>query len=166
MHTRAYGVRAADQAFEAIDITRRAPGPRDVQIDIAHCGICHSDLHTARAEWAGTHYPCVPGHEIVGKVSAVGDAVTRFKVGDAVGVGCMVASCKRCAALASLGSVPLKVPIHSAGTRVALFCTQLLLPATLRPSDQGSRLRGPQNGTETSLAGFSRTMAGVPEPIW
>ena len=98
MHTRAYGVRAADQAFEAIDITRRAPGPRDVQIDIAHCGICHSDLHTARAEWAGTHYPCVPGHEIVGKVSAVGDEVTRFKVGDAVGVGCMVASCKRCAA--------------------------------------------------------------------
>ena len=96
--TRARGTHAADRPFEAIDIERRPPGPRDVQIDIAYCGICHSDLHTARSEWAGTRYPCVPGHEIVGKVSAVGNEVSAFKIGDTVGVGCMVDSCKHCAA--------------------------------------------------------------------
>ena len=94
--TLARGTHAADKPFEALSIERREPGPRDVQIDIAYCGICHSDLHTARAEWAGTRYPCVPGHEIVGKVSAVGDAVSGFKVGDVVGVGCLVNSCKQC----------------------------------------------------------------------
>ncbi len=96
--TRARGTHAADRPFEAIDIERRPPGPRDVQIDIAYCGICHSDLHTARSEWAGTLYPCVPGHEIVGKVSAIGGDVSRFKVGDMVGVGCMVDSCRQCPA--------------------------------------------------------------------
>lgn len=96
--TLARGTHAADKPFEALTIERREPGPKDVQIDIAYCGICHSDLHTARAEWAGTLYPCVPGHEIVGKVSAVGSEVKNFKVGDTVGVGCMVDSCKRCPA--------------------------------------------------------------------
>jgi uncharacterized zinc-type alcohol dehydrogenase-like protein len=81
-----------------MDIERRQPGPHDVQIDIAYCGVCHSDLHTVRSEWAGTAYPCVPGHEIVGHVSAVGSEVTGFKVGDTVGVGCMVDSCQHCAA--------------------------------------------------------------------
>ena len=98
MTTRAYGVAAADQSFQAMDIARRPPGPRDVQIEIAYCGICHSDLHTARSEWGGTKYPCVPGHEIVGRVSAVGGEVTGFKAGDVVGVGCMVGSCQHCAA--------------------------------------------------------------------
>jgi uncharacterized zinc-type alcohol dehydrogenase-like protein len=79
-----------------MQIERRAPGPRDVQIEIAFCGVCHSDLHTVRGEWGGTLYPCVPGHEIVGRVSAVGDEVTRFAVGDAVGVGCLVGSCRHC----------------------------------------------------------------------
>ena len=96
--TRAYGVHASDKQFEAMEITRRAPGACDVQIEIAYCGICHSDLHTARSEWGGTRYPCVPGHEIVGTVSAVGSGVTKFKVGDTVGVGCMVDSCQHCAA--------------------------------------------------------------------
>jgi uncharacterized zinc-type alcohol dehydrogenase-like protein len=67
-----------------------------VQIDIAYCGVCHSDLHQVRSEWEGTLYPCVPGHEIVGHVSAVGPAVTGFKPGDTVGVGCMVDSCQSC----------------------------------------------------------------------
>ena len=98
MTIHAYGAHAADQPLEALTIQRRAPGPRDVQIDIAYCGVCHSDLHTVRAEWQGTLYPCVPGHEIVGHVSAVGPDVTGFKVGDTVGVGCMVDSCKTCAA--------------------------------------------------------------------
>jgi uncharacterized zinc-type alcohol dehydrogenase-like protein len=96
MTVKAFGAYAADKPFEPIDIERRAPGAHDVQIEIAYCGVCHSDLHTARSEWAGTLYPCVPGHEIVGHVSAVGGHVTRFKVGDTVGVGCMVGSCQTC----------------------------------------------------------------------
>ena len=93
---KAYGAHAADRPLELIDIVRREPGPRDVQIDIAFCGVCHSDLHTVRSEWAGTRYPCVPGHEIVGRVSAVGSEVAGFRVGDSVGVGCLVDSCRHC----------------------------------------------------------------------
>jgi uncharacterized zinc-type alcohol dehydrogenase-like protein len=75
---------------------RREPGPRDVQIEILFCGVCHSDLHTARSEWGRSLYPCIPGHEIVGRVTAVGREVTRFKVGDHAAVGCMVDSCRTC----------------------------------------------------------------------
>lgn len=96
MVVKAYGAHAADRPVQSIDIERRAPGPDDVEIAIAYCGICHSDLHTVRSEWGGTLYPCVPGHEIVGHVTAVGDQVSRFKVGDTVGVGCMVDSCQNC----------------------------------------------------------------------
>ncbi|WP_338763323.1 NAD(P)-dependent alcohol dehydrogenase [Massilia sp. METH4] len=97
MTVKAIGAHAADKALEAMDIVRRAPGQHDVQIDIAFCGVCHSDLHTVRGEWAGTLFPCVPGHEIVGRVSAVGPHVRGFQVGDLVGVGCMVNSCRHCA---------------------------------------------------------------------
>ena len=97
---KAYGARAADKPLEPLQIQRRQPGPNDVQIDIAYCGVCHSDLHTVRCEWGGTLYPCVPGHEIVGHVAAVGSAVHDFKVGDLVGVGCMVDSCRDCHACA------------------------------------------------------------------
>jgi uncharacterized zinc-type alcohol dehydrogenase-like protein len=96
MTTNAYGAFAADTPLEPIAIERRAPGPKDVAIDIAYCGVCHSDLHTVRSEWGGTLYPCVPGHEIVGHVSAVGPEVSGFRPGDAVGVGCMVDSCQHC----------------------------------------------------------------------
>lgn len=96
MTVKAYGAHAADKPLQSLDIVRRAPGPQDVQIEIAYCGICHSDLHQVRSEWAGTLYPCVPGHEIVGRVSAVGADVTRHKVGDLVGVGCLVDSCQHC----------------------------------------------------------------------
>ena len=77
-------------------IPRRAPGETDVAIEILYCGVCHSDIHTARSEWPGTMYPCVPGHEIVGRVTAVGEDVTKFKVGDLAAVGCMVDSCRTC----------------------------------------------------------------------
>jgi alcohol dehydrogenase (NADP+) len=77
-------------------LERRKAGPKDVQFDILHCGVCHSDLHTVRSEWPGTVYPCVPGHEIVGKVTAVGSDVKSFKVGDLVGTGCLVDSCRVC----------------------------------------------------------------------
>jgi uncharacterized zinc-type alcohol dehydrogenase-like protein len=92
----AYAVRSSDSPFEPLSIERRDPNPNDVVISILFCGVCHSDLHTARSEWGGTRYPCVPGHEIVGRVSAVGGSVTKFKEGDLVGVGCMVDSCQRC----------------------------------------------------------------------
>jgi uncharacterized zinc-type alcohol dehydrogenase-like protein len=97
MTVKAYGAHAADKPIVPIAIERRQPGPRDVEIDIAWCGVCHSDLHTVRAEWGGTLYPCVPGHEIIGRVSAVGGEVSKFAAGDTVGVGCMVDSCQHCA---------------------------------------------------------------------
>jgi uncharacterized zinc-type alcohol dehydrogenase-like protein len=100
MTVQAYGAYAADKPLEPIAIERRAPGTHDVQIDIAFCGVCHSDLHQVRSEWGGTLYPCVPGHEIVGHVSAVGSDVTNFAIGDTVGVGCLVDSCQHCASCA------------------------------------------------------------------
>ena len=96
MTVRAYGAYAADKKLEAMTIERRQPGPHDVQIDIAYCGVCHSDLHQVRAQWQGTLYPCVPGHEIVGTVSAVGAGVGKGGGGDTVGVGCLVDSCQHC----------------------------------------------------------------------
>jgi len=96
MKTNAYGAHAGDKPLEPIAIERRQPGDHDVQIQIAYCGVCHSDLHTVRSEWSGTKFPCVPGHEIVGHVTAVGNAVDGFKVGDTVGVGCLVGSCQHC----------------------------------------------------------------------
>ncbi|MFI1465358.1 NAD(P)-dependent alcohol dehydrogenase [Nocardia carnea] len=92
----AYAMAGPDAAFEKVTIERRALGPHDVLIDIAYAGICHSDIHTARNEWGGAGYPCVPGHEIAGTVAAVGSAVSRHQVGDRVGVGCMVDSCGVC----------------------------------------------------------------------
>ena len=95
---RAFGVASAGAPLGPIDISRRAVGATDVAIKIAYCGVCHSDLHTARGEWGPPLLPCVPGHEIVGEVTAVGGDVSRFAVGDTVGVGCMVDSCRTCAA--------------------------------------------------------------------
>jgi len=94
--TKSYAVRSASSRFTPLSIQRRQPTPNDVQIEILFCGVCHSDLHTARNEWHGTTYPCVPGHEIVGRVTAVGDAVTKFAAGDLAAVGCMVDSCRTC----------------------------------------------------------------------
>jgi uncharacterized zinc-type alcohol dehydrogenase-like protein len=91
-----YAARSATTPLAPFTFERRAPLERDVAIDILHCGVCHSDLHTARSEWGPATYPCVPGHEIVGRVRAVGDAVTGFNIGDIVGVGCMVDSCQHC----------------------------------------------------------------------
>ncbi|GAA4454593.1 NAD(P)-dependent alcohol dehydrogenase [Nibrella saemangeumensis] len=93
---KAFGTEAADAPLNQMHINRRTPTPHDVEIDILFCGVCHSDLHTARSEWGPSLYPCVPGHEIVGKVVRVGGHVSKFKVGDMVGVGCMVDSCREC----------------------------------------------------------------------
>src|SRR3954464_11254807 len=93
---RAVGAPAPDAPLAALEIQRRAVGPRDVRIDIKFCGICHSDIHFARGEWGEIPYPAVPGHEIAGIVAEVGSEVTRFAQGDRVGVGCMVNSCRQC----------------------------------------------------------------------
>src|SRR5215213_2941792 len=93
---KAFGTEAADAPLRGLNINRRNPAPHDVEIEILYCGVCHSDLHTARNEWHGTIYPCVPGHEIVGKVVSVGAHVTKFKEGDHAAVGCMVDSCREC----------------------------------------------------------------------
>jgi alcohol dehydrogenase (NADP+) len=93
---RAYGAAAVDAPIAPLQIERRAVGPRDVRIDIQFCGICHSDIHFSRSEWSQITYPAIPGHEIAGLVAEVGAEVTGFAVGDRVGVGCMVNSCREC----------------------------------------------------------------------
>ncbi len=95
--THGYAAQSSTAPLAPFSFERRDPGVKDVAIDILFCGVCHSDLHTARGEWEGTLYPCVPGHEIVGRVTAVGADVTKFRVGDIAGVGCMVDSCGHCA---------------------------------------------------------------------
>jgi alcohol dehydrogenase (NADP+) len=98
MHAHAYAAQSATTPLAPFSFERREPGPNDVAIDILFCGVCHSDLHTVRNEWGGsTVYPAVPGHEIIGRVRAVGGEVSKFKEGDFVGVGCMVDSCQHCA---------------------------------------------------------------------
>ena len=98
---KAYAAQSPTSQVAPLMIRRRDPRPSDVQIDILYCGVCHSDLHQVRNEWESampTVYPCVPGHEIVGRVAKTGSAVTKFKIGDVAAVGCMVDSCRRCAA--------------------------------------------------------------------
>ena len=98
MQVAAYAAKSPESPVEPLEITRRDLQPNDVLIDITWCGVCHSDIHTARNEWGRTKYPVVPGHEIIGKVSAVGAGVTKHKVGDTVGVGCLVDACLTCGA--------------------------------------------------------------------
>lgn len=93
----AYAAQSATSPLAPLTIERRIPGEHDVEIDILYCGVCHSDLHTARGEWHGTKYPVVPGHEIVGRVTNVGEHVTGFSVGDMAAVGVLVDSCRNCA---------------------------------------------------------------------
>lgn len=94
--TKAYAAPSATSPLQPFTFERRDPRPDDVVIEIMFSGICHSDIHTARSEWGPTMYPCVPGHEIVGRVTAVGKKVKKFKVGDFAGVGCLVDSCGKC----------------------------------------------------------------------
>jgi len=95
--TKGYAVQSATTPPAPFSYDHREPGPHDVVLDIQFCGICHSDIHQARNEWGNALYPMVPGHEIVGTVSRVGTAVSKFQVGDVAAVGCMVDSCRECA---------------------------------------------------------------------
>ena len=94
--TKAFAAQNATAPLGPFTFDRREPGAHDVQIEILYCGVCHSDIHQVRNEWGGSKYPMVPGHEIVGRVTKVGDHVKNFKVGDLAGVGCFVDSCRTC----------------------------------------------------------------------
>jgi alcohol dehydrogenase (NADP+) len=96
MKTHAWAALAADKPLEPFSLERRELGPHDVQLEVLYSGICHSDIHQARGEWGASTFPMVPGHEVVGRVTAVGAHVSRFKLGDVAGVGCMVDSCRSC----------------------------------------------------------------------
>jgi uncharacterized zinc-type alcohol dehydrogenase-like protein len=98
LKTPAYAAASAQSLLAPFAIDRRAPGPHDVLIDILYCGVCHSDIHQVRDEWGGSMYPMVPGHEIIGTVAHVGSEVSKWRVGDTVGVGCFVDSCRKCPA--------------------------------------------------------------------
>jgi uncharacterized zinc-type alcohol dehydrogenase-like protein len=94
--SRASGAVSTTSGIGELTIKRRTIGPHDVLLDVLYCGVCHSDIHTARGEWGAVQSPCVPGHEVIGRVAAIGEKVTKFKVGDIGGVGCMVDACLEC----------------------------------------------------------------------
>ncbi len=96
LQTKGYAVQSAESKFESFDFERRELGAKDILIEIQFCGVCHSDIHQARNEWGNSIFPMVPGHEIVGRVARVGAEVSKFKEGDAAGVGCFVDSCREC----------------------------------------------------------------------
>ena len=97
---KAYAAQNATSPLAPFSLERRKPGAHDVLIDILYCGVCHSDIHQVRNEWGGAKYPMVPGHEIVGRITEIGSAVTKFKVGDWAGIGCLVDSCRTCSSCA------------------------------------------------------------------
>lgn len=101
MKAKAYAAHAADKPLEYYEFERRDPNETDVEFKVLYCGVCHSDVHTARGDWGEAEYPCITGHEIVGTVTRVGSEVSKFKVGDRVGVGCVVNSCRECVACKS-----------------------------------------------------------------
>lgn len=98
MQTLAYGTKDKSASLSPVRFERQAVRTDEVEIEITHCGVCHSDLHQARNDWGNTVYPCVSGHEIVGTVTRVGEGVSKFSAGETVGVGCMVNSCQNCEA--------------------------------------------------------------------
>ncbi len=98
LKTSAYAALSAKTPLAPYSIERREPGPHEVLIDIDYCGICHSDIHLARNEWGRSTFPMVPGHEIIGHVTQVGDKVVKWREGDSVGIGCLVDSCRTCEA--------------------------------------------------------------------
>lgn len=100
-NTKAYAAKSADSKLAPFSFDRRKPRPDDVSIEIDYCGVCHTDIHFAQNDWGMTEFPVVPGHEIIGRVTAVGPEVKNYKVGDTVGVGCMVDSCRSCSACES-----------------------------------------------------------------
>jgi uncharacterized zinc-type alcohol dehydrogenase-like protein len=131
--TKAYAAQSASAALAPFSIERRDPGPHDIQLEILYCGVCHSDLHTVRNEWRNTLYPSVPGHEIVGRVVAVGSQVRGFKAGELAGVGCLVDSCGHC---------------PSCGEGLEQYCENGFV----------GTYNGPAFGGENTYGGYSQTI--------
>ena len=131
--TKAYAAQSASTALAPFSIERRDPGPHDIQLEILYCGVCHSDLHTVRNEWRNTLYPSVPGHEIVGRVVAVGSQVRGFKAGELAGVGCLVDSCGHC---------------PSCGEGLEQYCENGFV----------GTYNGPAFGGENTYGGYSQTI--------
>jgi uncharacterized zinc-type alcohol dehydrogenase-like protein len=131
--TKAYAAQSASAALAPFSIERRDPGPRDVQLEILYCGVCHSDLHTVRNEWRNTLYPSVPGHEIVGRVVAVGSQVQKFRAGELAGVGCLIDSCGHC---------------PSCGDGLEQYCENGFV----------GTYNGPAFGGENTYGGYSQTI--------
>src|SRR4028119_1332614 len=96
LQTKGYAAHSPTDSLQPFNFERRSLGASDILIEIAYCGVCHSDIHQVRDEWGGSMFPMVPGHEIVGRVTKVGEHVSAFKAGDLAGVGCMVDSCQKC----------------------------------------------------------------------
>ncbi|WP_341528777.1 alcohol dehydrogenase catalytic domain-containing protein [Nostoc sp. UHCC 0302] len=117
-----YAAKSATTPLSLFSFERRELGPNDVQIEILYCGVCHSDLHTVHNEWKNTIYPVVPGHEIVGRVVKIGEQVSKFKVGEAAGVGCMVPA------------VPVQTAVRASSSTVIM---KLSSPTTAQRSRQG-----------------------------
>jgi uncharacterized zinc-type alcohol dehydrogenase-like protein len=131
--TKAYAAQSASAALAPFSIERRDPGPHDIQLEILYCGVCHSDLHTVRNEWRNTLYPSVPGHEIVGRVVAVGSQVQKFKAGELAGVGCLIDSCGHC---------------PSCGEGLEQYCENGFV----------GTYNGPAFGGENTYGGYSQTI--------
>ncbi len=96
MKATGFGVKGAKDKFQPFQFSRKDPGDNEIAVKVTHCGVCHSDVHQARDDWENTQYPCVPGHEVVGEVTQLGSAVSDFKIGDRIGIGCMINSCQEC----------------------------------------------------------------------
>ena len=110
---KAYAAKANDADLEPFELERRKVLADDVQIEIEYCGVCHSDIHQVRNDWKNSKYPVVPGHEIIGRVTEVGENVKNFKKGDLVGVGCMVDSCQKCDACKDDMAPPLPIIVNT-----------------------------------------------------
>jgi alcohol dehydrogenase (NADP+) len=146
--TKAYGAYAGDKPLKPIDIERRQLGPYDVQIGIAYCGVCHSALHQVRSEWGDTIYPCVPDHDIVGHVSAVGNEAMKFKVGDTVSVSRIVDPCQRCLSCNDgleqycehgfTGTYNCRTP-DAPGHTLSAYSQQIVVKESSRASQRSSR---------------------------
>lgn len=144
----AWGAAKSGQPLAPMTIERREPGPRDIVIDIQFCGVCHSDIHQARDEWSGATFPMVPGHEIIGRVAAVGDAVEKFKANDLAGVGCIVDSCRACG---------------PCGDQLEQFCDKG--PALTYNGTEMDRRTVTQGGYSTRIVVDERYALRVPESL-
>ncbi|EGB8870054.1 NAD(P)-dependent alcohol dehydrogenase [Campylobacter coli] len=149
IQSKGYAMLSKDAKFTPFEFTRHAVGDNDILIKILYAGICHSDIHTARSEWGEAVYPCVPGHEIAGEVIAVGKNVSKFKVGDYAGVGCMVNSCGECEACKVVSEkfavcVPKDAPMEKVAP---LLCAGITTYSPLKFSNIKA-------GSSVAVAGF------------